>query len=134
LVGAAAAVQALLARTKEDATFDIDISLTQYNIWYYRLGLYSEDQQKTLRSRDLQFNPRHYDDMSALVGKTHQSLQKIRPEMLKHPEYFWDMSGKEYGLDGDFKMLAPAFKFDKSSIGWKVPTGRRGRSKAEWVL
>ncbi|RKK20227.1 hypothetical protein BFJ66_g8082 [Fusarium oxysporum f. sp. cepae] len=134
LVGAAAAVQALLARTKEDVTFDIDISLTQYNIWYYRLGLYSEDQQKTLRSRDLQFNPRHYDDMSALVGKTHQSLQKIRPEMFKHPEYFWDMSGKEYGLDGDFKMLAPAFKFDKSSIGWKVPTGRRGRSKAEWVL
>ncbi|TQN66478.1 Succinate--hydroxymethylglutarate CoA-transferase [Colletotrichum shisoi] len=29
LVGAAAAVQALLARTKEDVTFDIDISLTQ---------------------------------------------------------------------------------------------------------
>ncbi|KAF4952461.1 hypothetical protein FGADI_6695 [Fusarium gaditjirri] len=133
LVGAAAAIQALLARTKEDVTFDIDISLTQYNIWYYRLGLYSEDQQKTLRSRDLQFSPRHYDGMSALVGKTHQSLQKIRPEMFKHPEYFWDMSGKEYGLDGDFKVLAPAFKFEKSSIGWKVPTGRRGRSKAEWV-
>ncbi|KAG7414092.1 Succinate--hydroxymethylglutarate CoA-transferase [Fusarium oxysporum f. sp. rapae] len=134
LVGAAAAVQALLARTKEDVTFDIDISLTQYNIWYYRLGMYSEDQQKTLRSRDLQFNPRHYDDMGALVGKTHQSLQKIRPEMFKHPEYFWDMSGKEYGLDEDFKVLAPAFKFEKSRIGWKVPTGRRGRSKTEWVF
>ncbi|KAF4415456.1 acyl- transferase carnitine dehydratase [Fusarium acutatum] len=133
LVGAAAAIQALLARTQEDVTFDIDISLTQYNIWYYRLGSYSEDQQKALRSRDLQFSPRHYDDMSALVGKTHQSLQKIRPEIFKHPEYFWDMSGKEYGLDEDFKVLAPAFKFEKSSIGWDVPTGRRGRSKAEWV-
>ncbi|PNP78695.1 hypothetical protein FNYG_08041 [Fusarium nygamai] len=133
LVGAAAAIQALLARTKEDVTFDIDISLTQYNIWYYRLGSYSEDQQKALRNRDPQFSPRHYDDMSALVGKTHQSLQKIRPEIFKHPEYFWDMSGKEYGLDEDFKVLAPAFKFEKSSIGWDVPTGRRGRSKAEWV-
>ncbi|RGP62973.1 hypothetical protein FSPOR_8957 [Fusarium sporotrichioides] len=133
LVGAAAAIQALLARTKEDATFDIDISLTQYNIWYYRLGLYSEDQQKTLRSRDLQFNPRHYDDMIALVGKTHHSLQKIRPEIFKHPEYFWDMSGEGYGLDEDFKVLAPAFKFEKSSIGWKFPTGRKGRSRANWV-
>ncbi|KAF5594910.1 acyl transferase carnitine dehydratase [Fusarium subglutinans] len=133
LVGAAAAIQALLVRTQEDVTFDIDISLTQYNIWYYRLGSYSEDQQKALRSRDLHFNPRHYDDMSALVGKTHQSLQKIRPEIFKHPKYFWDMSGKEYGLDEDFKVLAPAFKFEKSSIGWDVPTGRRGRSKAEWV-
>ncbi|KAF5615604.1 acyl transferase carnitine dehydratase [Fusarium tjaetaba] len=133
LVGAAAAIQALLARTQEDVTFDIDISLTQYNIWYYRLGSYSEDQQKALRNRDPQFSPRHYDDMSSLVGKTHQSLQKIRPEIVKHPEYFWDMSGKEYGLDEDFKVLAPAFKFEKSSIGWDVPTGRRGRSKAEWV-
>ncbi|KAF5627064.1 acyl transferase carnitine dehydratase [Fusarium sp. NRRL 52700] len=133
LVGAAAAIQALLARTKEDVTFDIEISLTQYNIWYYRLGLYSEDQQKALRARDPQFSPRHYDDMSALVGKTHQSLQKIRPDIFKHPEYFWDMSGKEYGLDEDFKVLAPSFKFEKSSIGWAVPTGRRGRSKAEWV-
>ncbi|KAG9503497.1 hypothetical protein J7337_006342 [Fusarium musae] len=133
LVGAAAAIQALLARTQEDVTFDIDISLTQYNIWYYRLGSYSEDQQKALRIRDPQFSPRYYDDMSALVGKTHQSLQKIRPEIFKHPEYFWDMSGKEYGLDEDFKVLAPAFKFEKSSIGWSVPTGRRGRSKAEWV-
>ncbi|KAF5684086.1 acyl-CoA transferase carnitine dehydratase [Fusarium denticulatum] len=133
LVGAAAAIQALLARTQEDVTFDIDISLTQYNIWYYRLGSYSEDQQKALRNRDPQFSPRHYDDMSALVGKTHQSLQKIRPEIFKHHEYFWDMSGKEYGLDEDFKVLAPAFKFEKSSIGWDVPTGRRGRSNAEWV-
>ncbi|RBR12672.1 hypothetical protein FVER53590_03421 [Fusarium verticillioides] len=133
LVGAAAAIQALLARTQEDVTFDIDISLTQYNIWYYRLGSYSEDQKKALRNRDPQFSPRYYDDMSALVGKTHQSLQKIRPEIFKHPEYFWDMSGKEYGLDEDFKVLAPAFKFEKSRIGWSVPTGRRGRSKAEWV-
>ncbi|KAF5567534.1 acyl transferase carnitine dehydratase [Fusarium phyllophilum] len=133
LVGAAAAIQALLARTQEEVTFDIDISLTQYNIWYYRLGSYSEDQQKALRNRDPQFSPRHYDDMSALVGKTHQSLQKIRPEIFKHPEYFWDMSGKEYGLDEDFKVLAPAFRFEKSSIGWDVPTGRRGRSKAEWI-
>ncbi|KAG5808958.1 hypothetical protein H9Q71_006583 [Fusarium xylarioides] len=104
-----------------------------YNIWYYRLGSYSEDQQKALRNRDPQFSPRHYDDMSAIVGKTHQSLQKIRPEIFKHPEYFWDMSGKEYRLDEDFKVLAPAFKFEKSSIGWDVPTGRRGRSKAEWI-
>ncbi|KAH7003081.1 formyl-CoA transferase [Fusarium venenatum] len=133
LVGAAAVIQALLARTKDDVTFDIDISLTQYNIWYYNLGLYSEKQQKTLRNRDLEFNPRHYDDMGVLIVKTHQSLQKTRPEMFKHGEHFWDMSGKDWGLDEDFKVLAPAFTFEKSEIGWKIPSGRRGRSKAEWA-
>ncbi|KAJ9144577.1 Formyl-CoA transferase [Pleurostoma richardsiae] len=133
LIGAAAAIQALLARTKEDVTFDIDISLTQYNIWYYRLGLYSEEQQRELRARDPQFSPRHYDDMPTLVGKTHKSWERIRPDLFTHPEYFWDMSGEEYGLDENIRVLAPAFNFESSRIGWDVPTGRRGRSKPEWM-
>jgi hypothetical protein len=114
-------------------TFDLEISLTQYNIWYYRLGTYSEDQQQQLRNRDTQFNPRHYDEMSTLVGKTHKSLEKVRPDIFTHPEYFWTMSGKEYGIDEDFKILAPAFTFESSELAWEIPTGRRGRSKPEWL-
>ncbi|KAH8660445.1 formyl-CoA transferase [Xylariales sp. PMI_506] len=133
LAGAAAAITALLERTKADVTFDLDISLTQYNIWYYRLGLYTEEQQRELRARDPEFSPRHYDDMNALVAKTHKSLLKVRPDMFTHPEYFWTMSGDEYGIDEPLKILAPAFKFEKSTIEWAVPTGRRGRSKPEWV-
>lgn len=133
LVGAVAAIQALLARTKDDVTFDIDISLTQYNIWYYRLGLYTEEQQRALRGRDPQFSPRHYDDMGTLVAKTHKSLKTIRPDLFTHPEYFSEMTGEEYGLDENFRILAPAFKFELSDIGWEVPTGRKGRSKPEWV-
>ncbi|SPO03654.1 related to acyl-CoA transferases/carnitine dehydratase [Cephalotrichum gorgonifer] len=133
LTGAAAAIQALIARTKEDVTFDIDISLTQYNIWYYRLGLYTDEQQRDLRGRDMEFSPRHSDDMATLVVKTHKSLSKIRPDMFTHPKYFWEMSGQEYGLEENFRVLAPAFKFESSSIGWEVPTGQKGRSKPEWV-
>ncbi|KAK6210504.1 hypothetical protein LQW54_006112 [Pestalotiopsis sp. IQ-011] len=133
LVGAAAAIQALIARTKDDVTFDLDISLTQYNIWYYNLGMYTDAQQRELRARDPEFSPRHNDDMSVLVGKTHQSMQRTRSDIFDHPEYFWDMSGKEYGLDEDIRILAPAFQFESSTIEWEVPTGRRGRSKPEWV-
>jgi hypothetical protein len=133
LVGAVAAIQALIARTKDDVTFDIDISLTQFNMWYYQLGLHSKEQQTELLARDPEFQPRHFDDMPILVAKTHASLKRVRPDMFKHPEYFWGMSGKEYGLEEDLKVLAPAFKFGKSHIGWKEPTGRRGRSKAEWI-
>ncbi|KAG4277062.1 hypothetical protein FPRO04_14207 [Fusarium proliferatum] len=133
LLGAVAAIQALLQRTKENITFDIDISLTQYNIWYYRLGLYSEEQQKALRSRDLQFKPRHYDEIIELIRITHESLERVRPRIFQRPEYYWSMSAKEYGIDDEFKILAPAFKLSRSTIEYKVPTGRRGRSKAEWV-
>ncbi|KAH7244988.1 CoA-transferase family III domain-containing protein [Fusarium solani] len=133
LVGAVAVIDALLARAKDNVTFDLEISLTQYNIWYYRLGTYSEDQQQQLRNRDTQFNPRHYDEMSTLVGKTHKSLEKVRPDIFTHPEYFWTMSGKEYGIDEDFKILAAAFTFESSELAWEIPTGRRGRSKPEWL-
>lgn len=133
LIGAAAAIQALITRAEEDVTFNLDVSLTQYNIWYYRLGAHSEGQQRALRSRDPQFCPRHYDDMAELVRQTLQSWQRCRPDLFRHPEYFWDMSGEEYGLEAAIKVLAPAFTFEKLSIGWKVPSGRRGRSKPEWL-
>lgn len=128
-----AVIDALLARAKDNVTFDLEISLTQYNIWYYRLGTYSEDQQQQLRTRDTQFSPRHYDEMSTLVGKTHKSLEKVRPDLFTHPEFFWTMSGKEYGIDEDLKILAPAFTFESSEMAWEIPTGRRGRSKPEWL-
>lgn len=134
LVGAAAAIHALLDRTTKEETYDIDISLTQYNIWYYQLGLYDEEQQRALRARDPEFSPRHCDDMNALVAKTHKSMQKVRPDIFTHPEYFVDMSGAEYGLDEPIRVLAPTFKIDGSVVGWDVPTGRRGRSKPEWVV
>ncbi|KAJ4178459.1 hypothetical protein NW755_013174 [Fusarium falciforme] len=133
LVGAVAVIDALLARAKDNVTFDLEISLTQYNIWYYRLGTYSEEQQQQLRNRDTHFNPRHYDEMGTLVGKTHKSLEKVRPDLFTHPEYFWSMSGKDYGIDEDLRILAPAFTFESSDIAWEIPTGRRGRSKPEWL-
>ncbi|KAM5350016.1 hypothetical protein ACJ41O_006521 [Fusarium nematophilum] len=133
LIGAAAAIEALVARTHDDVTFDIDISLTQFNIWYYRLGLHTEESQRELRARDPEFDPRHFDDMAVLVGKTHTSIKKIRPDLFTHPEYFWPMSGREYGLNKDLTVLAPAFKFSLSKVEWVVPTGRRGRSSPEWI-
>ncbi|KAF5026811.1 hypothetical protein F66182_1095 [Fusarium sp. NRRL 66182] len=132
LAGTAAILQALLERTRSDTTFDIDISLTQYNIWYYRLGQYSDDQARELLGRNKDFSVRHYDDMQALLSKTHAAIQKVRPDLFTHPEYFWKMSGAEWGIDEDIHILAPAFNLSKSKLGYKVPSGSRGRSRPEW--
>lgn len=126
-------LEALVARAKEDVTFDIDISLTQYNIWFYRLGLYNALQQKDLRARDPDFLPRHSDDMPELVGKTHQSLLKIRPDILDDPSFYWEMSGAEYGLSENLSVIAPAISFEKTKLEYIVPTGRRGRSQPIWL-
>lgn len=132
LIGAAAILQALLERTKNDATYDIDVSLTQYNIWYYRLGQYTPQQQKELLARNEGFHVRHYDEMQTLLFKSHDAIKKARPDLFTHPEYFWNMTGKEWGIDADISILAPAFKFEKSKLEYTVPSGSRGRSKPEW--
>lgn len=133
LVGAIAVLKALLERTKSDQTFDIQVSLTQYNIWYYRLGQYGEEEAKELLARNEGFQARHYDEMQSLVHKTVQAMRKTRPDLFNNrPEFFWKMSGKEWGLEEDILILAPAFKFDKTQLEYTVPSGSRGRSKAEW--
>ncbi|KAF2135831.1 uncharacterized protein K452DRAFT_303256 [Aplosporella prunicola CBS 121167] len=133
LVGAAAIVQALLARTKSDVTFDVDVSLTQYNIWYYRLGQYTEEQGKAILARNEGFMVRHYDEMQTLLFKMLEQYKKVRPDLFENKENFTNMSGKEWGLDEDITILAPSFKFEKSKLEYEVPSGSRGRSKAEWL-
>ncbi|KAG9958767.1 hypothetical protein KCU61_g8062, partial [Aureobasidium melanogenum] len=132
LIGAAAVLQALLQRANEDRTFDIDVSLTQYNIWFYRSGLYDKEQQQALLEQDPDFAPRSKDDMGDLVAKTHASLTKVHKDFVK-PEYYWDMSGKGWGLDKDMKVLKPAFSFSQTRLGYNEPSGCRGRSEPKWL-
>ncbi|KAH7133253.1 CAIB/BAIF family protein [Dactylonectria estremocensis] len=132
LVGAAAILQALSERTKGDETFDIDVSLTQYNIWYYRLGQYNEEQSKALLARNEGFHVRHYDEMQTLLLKSYATILKARPGILENPEYFWEMSGDEWGVKDEIKVLAPPFKLSKSKLEYAVPSGSKGRSKPGW--
>ncbi|RDW63606.1 hypothetical protein BP6252_11151 [Coleophoma cylindrospora] len=131
LIGAAAIIQALLTRTQEDVTFDIDISLTQYNIWYYRLGQYDEQQSKELLARNPGFSVRHYDEMTSLLSKSLAAVNTSRPGLVKTPEFYLKMSGKEWGV-GDMSILGAPFNLEKSVIDYRVPSGRRGWATLEW--
>lgn len=132
LIGAAAAIQALITRTKEDLTFDIDFTLTQYNIWYYRLGQYNEEQSKAILARTPGFMVRHYDEMAILLVKTVEAVNKSRPGLLQTPEFYLKMSGKEWGVDGDIKVLGAPFELEKSTVDYLVPSGPRGWGNPEW--
>ncbi|KAL4899464.1 hypothetical protein BDW74DRAFT_189075 [Aspergillus multicolor] len=133
LVGAAAVSHALSLRTQQDTTFDIDVSLTQYNIWYYRLGEHTSEIKQALRDQHKDLHLRHYDEMNSLISKTFATVKKARPELFQRPEYFDTMSGKEWGLDEDIHILTTPFKLDKSELKYDVPSGRRGRSEAKWL-
>lgn len=136
LVGASAVIHALLRRAHEDLTFDIDVSLTQYNMWYSRdVGAYSAEQQRALRDRNSGFAARHYDDILVLVTKTMAAMRAARgPELFANPAFWEDMSGEEWGLSKDEKIriLACPFRMSESEVGYQRPSGTKGRSKPVW--
>jgi hypothetical protein len=132
LVGAAAVIHALYKRANGDMTYDIDTSLTQYNIWYYRLGQYTEAQQKLLRERNKGFSVRHYDEMSSLIMKTYAATRQCRPDLFTNPGYFTKMSGEGWGIEDSIYILKPAFTLGKTKLGNMVPSGKRGRSLPKW--
>ena len=108
------------------------MSLTQYNIWFYRLGLQSKAVQQSLREMHKGLVLRHCDDVLDGLAKTHEFVLKVRPDLVR-PEYFWDMDGSEWGLDRPINIVAPAFKMSRSKMEYTVPSGRRGRSSPTWL-
>ncbi|EFY92601.1 CAIB/BAIF family protein [Metarhizium acridum CQMa 102] len=108
------------------------ISDCLFNIWYYRLGQYTADQCKALLARNEGFHVRHYNEMYSLIQKTHAAICKVRPELLKNPDYFSVMTGREWGVDDNISILAPPFKLETSVLEYAVPSGARGRSIPEW--
>ncbi|KAK6065116.1 formyl-CoA transferase [Seiridium cupressi] len=133
VTGAVAVIQALLERANKDTTFDIDVSLTQYNIWYYRLGQYTREQQDALRQRNQGLELRHHDEMNSLIAKTHAALRACRPDIFAHPEYFTSIPGNEWGVDGDINILAAPMKLSRSVLKYDMPSGGRGRSEPRWA-
>lgn len=79
LVGAAAAVQALLIRLEENATFDIDISFTQNYIWYYHLGQYNAELSKDLLAKPhVSSTTLHRDGQSHEQNSSHNAAKPPR--------------------------------------------------------
>ncbi|KAJ5895492.1 hypothetical protein N7495_007183 [Penicillium taxi] len=133
IAGAAAVAHALYARTKDDVTFDIDISLTQYNIWYYRLGHHAEEQKKHLLKLHENHGLRHYHEIFILIEKMHAAVRKVRPDAFEQEEYFETMSGKDWGIEDDVRVLSLPFTLNKSRLTYDVPSGIKGRDKPEWL-
>ncbi|TVY20061.1 Succinyl-CoA--L-malate CoA-transferase alpha subunit [Lachnellula arida] len=134
IIGAASVVQALQKRANSDTTFDIDISIIQYNIWYYRLGQYTQDQGKAILARNPSFEARHFDEMGSMFAKMVVAVNESRPGLLQNPEFYTKMSGKNWNEDRDISILGAPFTLSKSKVDYLTPSGPRGWSNNnyEW--
>lgn len=69
-------MQALLKRSLDGGSYNVDVSLTQFNNWYIReLGLHDKQTRASLRALHPGFRPRHDTDIFALISLTMQATK-----------------------------------------------------------
>lgn len=122
-------------RTKENVTFDIDVSLVQYNIWLYQLGLHDDETSDLIRSRHPHFKATHDTEILDMWAKLRTSIIADQPDLLFNPEYFIRISGREWGESKDITLVGPPFNLSKSRVDYLCPSGRRGwaNSNPTWL-
>ncbi|KAL2848873.1 CoA-transferase family III domain-containing protein [Aspergillus pseudoustus] len=87
LVGAISICQALFARAREGGSYKVDVSLTQYNLWYLQLGVHDATTHEALQSMNPGFTARHDTELHPLVGQVERLSRKSQGE---GEETMWD--------------------------------------------
>jgi hypothetical protein len=121
-------------RAHEGGNYVVDVSLNQFNQFLLSLGEYSPEVQKSLRDLHPNFQPRHYDDMTSLVGKVMISLQSRVPRLFQ-PKYFDNIESNFGKADGERELLTylrPAATYEKTNLGYDVGSCLLGTYKPVW--
>lgn len=105
-------MQALLQRASTGGSYNVQVSLTQFNNWYLRdVGLHSRATQDSLRALHRGFLPRHDMDIFELITKTVEQTKTLR--------------------ETDVGKLWDPAKFTTGPIRWGGPEGERA-SYLDW--
>lgn len=103
-MGAIAICNALFRRTHHGGSYNVDLSLTQFNNWYLRtLGLQDAKTVQSLRDKHPDFKPRHDTELFELVSltiKTTMASNGSGPSQLWDPAR-WTEGPVRWGRDGE---------------------------------
>ncbi|CAF0775668.1 unnamed protein product [Rotaria sordida] len=124
VIGAIAIVQALHKRAHQGGSYNVDVSLNQFNIWYLDLGQYTDTQRADIMVKYPDLHLHHTDEMHFLVKKTItvmlKSVGKIfgsqNFETINSPK--WDV--EHTGEPITMTILAPIITFDETKLNYNV--------------
>ncbi|KAH6714923.1 CAIB/BAIF family enzyme [Leptodontidium sp. MPI-SDFR-AT-0119] len=104
IIGAIAVSQALFSRARKGGSYNVDISLTQYNLWYINLGVYDNATHENL----LVINPgvvgRHDTELPQLVSQVAQASKSALGEGegdLWDPKKRFTNVDMKWGIEGE---------------------------------
>jgi len=130
--GSIATIHALYLRSHNGGSYNIDVSLNQFNLFYLSLGQYTDAKGDELHRLHHGLSLRHYDDMPALVRKTLESLRKNRPELMEDQSFFQEADAK-WGVEGEnVRFVAPCIQFDTTLVEYKIGTCEPGSYDPKW--
>lgn len=73
MVGAIGVLHAVQQRSTDGGSYNVDLSLNSFNLWYLNLGLQDAANSALLLARNPNFHPRHHTDTFTLFDDTRKS-------------------------------------------------------------
>lgn len=124
IVGAIAIMQALYKRAHQGGSYNVDVSLNQFNMWYVTLGQYTDEQTIHIMSKHPNLHLRHTDQMTSLIPKTIMTLVKSVGKIFA-PQHFQTINSPKWDLSNTGKavpitFLAPIITLDKTILSYNV--------------
>ncbi|PSN60390.1 CoA-transferase family III [Corynespora cassiicola Philippines] len=80
IIGAISVCQALLQRATVGGSYNVDVSLTQFNLWYLGLGIHDDQTHHELLRMNPGFSARHDTELHPLVAKVEMLSRRSQGE------------------------------------------------------
>ncbi|KAF4437161.1 CAIB/BAIF family enzyme [Fusarium austroafricanum] len=134
LAGLIGILSAIHQRSKKGGSYNIDVSLSQFNQFLLGLGKHSAQVQQDLRTLHPNLKVRHYDDMMSLTEKFMRTAYENTPQLF-NPRYFDEIQSRFNGLGGQTETLRyvrSAALYDVTELGYDIGSCFLDTYPPEW--
>jgi hypothetical protein len=133
-MGAIAALTGLYHRTVSGGSWHGKVSLIQYDLLLFKVGLYSPEIQQQLRDRQDEdfFKLRHNNSVDQISATVLKALKKQSPNLFEEGKYREKWSSAKW--KGDIQVVSPVASIEGIDVGFRRAGRPNGSDKAEWVF
>jgi crotonobetainyl-CoA:carnitine CoA-transferase CaiB-like acyl-CoA transferase len=133
-MGAIAALTGLYHRSTTGGSWHGKVSLMQYDLLLFRVGMYDKSIQAKLRKTlDKDFLAlRHHDSVDQISGRALKMMRKQHPELFENKDYTETWFSQAY--DADVTVLKPVAEIEGLKMGFQRASRPNGSDKAAWSL
>ncbi|KAF5625191.1 CAIB BAIF family enzyme [Fusarium tjaetaba] len=134
LAGIIGILSAIHQRSKIGGSYNVDVSLTQFNQFLLGLGKHSAQVQQHLKNLHPDLNVRHYDDMLSLTEKFMRTAYGNTPRLF-NSKYFDETPSRFNGLEGQTETLTyvgPAATYDVTKLHYDIGSCFLDTYPPEW--